>query len=169
MNSSLNFDESVSLALTRAAAALESHRLRQTDRMTDESSHAAGTLTDNPSAAAGALTHNPSPKTYEWAWLTGMFLFCGGAAVLLVELIPIVNELPEGVSSPIEYVVDVTVGRFGGAVVALLLLASLMTGLGHNKGNGRSGHDFAAKVFSFGAASFSFWAVVIAIIFNAGL
>jgi hypothetical protein len=169
MNSSLNFDDSLSLALTRAAAALESHSLRQTDRMTDESSPAAGAPTDNPSADAGPLTNEPSSKTYELAWLGGMFVFCGLAALVLVKSIPVVNELPEGASSPIEYVVDVTVARFGGAVVALLLLASAATGLGHNKGNGRPGWDFAAKVLSFGAASFSFYAVWAAIEFNSGL
>jgi hypothetical protein len=137
--------------------------------MTDESSPAAGGLTGNPSAEANPPTNGPSPKTLERAWLGGMFVVCGLVAVLLVKLIPVVNELPEGASSPIEYVVDVTVARFGGAVVALLLLASAATVLGHNEGNGRPGWDFAAKVFSFGAASFSFWAVVVAIQFNSEL
>jgi hypothetical protein len=97
--------------------------------------------------------------TKEWAWLLVTLVACSGVALWLVLTIPIVNELPEGTSTATEYVVNATVARFGLPVVAFLFLASLTTGLGHNKGEGRSGLDFAAKVFSFGAATFSMWAV----------
>ena len=92
-----------------------------------------------------------------------MFVVSAVVAGVLVHTIPVVSELPKGVSSPLEYAVKVAVARFGGPVVFLLFLASLMTALGHNKGKGHSGLDFAAKVCSFGAATFSLWVVGVAL------
>jgi hypothetical protein len=97
--------------------------------------------------------------TKEWVWLIVMLAVCSIAAFVLIWTIPIVNKLPEGTSTAIEYVVNATVARFGLPVVALLFFASCVTVLGHNKGDGRSRFDFAAKVFSLGAATFSLWAV----------
>lgn len=97
-------------------------------------------------------------ETKEWGWLAGMVVACSVIAWALIATIPIVNALPEGTSTVAEYVVNATVARFGVPVVFLLFLAALMTALGHNKGEGRPGLDFAAKVCSFGAATFSLWA-----------
>jgi len=107
--------------------------------------------------------------TKEWVWLLVTLVVCSGIALWLVWTIPIVNELPEGTSTVAEYVVNATVARFGLPVVVFLFLASLTTALGHNKGDGRSGLDFAAKVFSFGAATFSLWAVSSALMVGATL
>jgi len=97
-------------------------------------------------------------ETKEWAWLAGMLVLCSITALVMIWTIPIVSKLPEGTSTVAEYVVNATVARFGVPVVALLFLASLMTALGHNKGDGRPRLDFATKVCNFGAATFSLWA-----------
>lgn len=99
-------------------------------------------------------------KTWEWAWMLGVLVVCTVIALVLIDSIPVVNKLPEGTSSVTEYVVDATVARFGIPVVVFLFLAAAVTTLGHNKGDGRPGLDFASKVFNLGAATFSLWAVL---------
>ena len=105
------------------------------------------------------MTAPPLRETKEWAWLALTLLLCSVLAIWLVITIPIVNKLPEGTSTVAEYVVNATIARFGLPVAGFLLLASLVTALGHNRGDGRWELDFAGKVFSFAAATFSFWAV----------
>jgi hypothetical protein len=122
-------------------SALDSHRLGQTDRMTNRS----------------------LLVTKEWIWVTALVVVCSGVAWGLVTTIPFVNKLPEGTSTVTEYVVNQTVSRYGVPVVAFLFLAALMTVFGHNRGEGRSGLDFGAKLCSLGAATFSLWAVGVAI------
>lgn len=105
------------------------------------------------------MTKRSLAETKEWIWLAGTLVLTGGIAWLLIVTIPVVGRLPEGVDTVAEYVVSVTATRFGVPVAALLLFASLLTGLGHNKGDGRPGLDFASKLCSVGAASFAVWAV----------
>lgn len=103
----------------------------------------------------------------EIIWLTVTFFGCSFAALVLIWNIPFVSELPEGMSTPLEYVVNATVARFGLPVVIFLFFAAALTVLGHNEGDVRYGCDFAAKVCSFGAAIFSLWAVGVALQFAA--
>ncbi|MGA1813090.1 hypothetical protein VH571_11955 [Frondihabitans sp. 4ASC-45] len=149
--------------------------------MTDESSPTTAVTATTPAAPAAptaptAPTTPTTPTTpatpatpatkikrffrNEWVWLGIMFAISTIAALVLVATIPIVNKLPKGTSAT-EYVVNATVARFGLPVVFFLLLASLATVVGHNKGDGRPWLDFAAKVLTFGAATFSFWAVLL--------
>ncbi|MET3509873.1 hypothetical protein [Plantibacter flavus] len=105
------------------------------------------------------MTERTVRETKEWIRLLGTLITCGIIAVWLILTIPIVNKLPEGTGTVAEYVVNATVARFGLPVVVFLFLASLIAALGHNKGDGRPGLDFAAKVCSFGASAFSLFAV----------
>ena len=147
LDSSLNLDVRISLVRTHGCAALDSHRLGQTDRMTNRSVFV----------------------TKEWIWVIALVLVCSVVAWRLVTTIPFVNELPEGTRTVTDYVVDQTVSRFGVPVVAFLFLAALMTVFGHNRGEGRSGVDFGAKLCSLGAATFSLWAVGVAIAVGGGV
>lgn len=121
-------------------------------------SRGAAPATNDPLRQTDHMTEPSLSETREWAWLLGMLVLCSIIALVMIWTIPIVSELPEGTSSVAEYVVGATVARFGVPVVAFLFLASLMTALGHNKGDGRPGLDLAAKVCSFRAATFSLWA-----------
>lgn len=108
----------------------------------------------------GHMTDRSLMVTKEYVWLLGTLALCAVTALVLIKTIPTVNELPEGTSTAIEYVVDVTVARFAAPVAVFLFLAALGTALGHNRGDGRPGVDFFTKVCNFGAATFSMWAVV---------
>jgi hypothetical protein len=107
------------------------------------------------------MTEQSLWKTKEWVWLAAMLVVCSIAAFVLIQTIPTVNKLPDGTSTAIEYVVNATVARFGVPVVAFLFLAAVATTLGHNGGAGRPRLEFFAKVCSFGAATFSLWAVAV--------
>lgn len=95
----------------------------------------------------------------EGVWLFAMFVVSALVAYVLVITIPVVDKLPDGTDTALQYVVNVSVARFGAPVVFFLLLSALVSGLGHKKGQGSDGHSFAALVLNFGAALFSFWAV----------
>lgn len=83
---------------------------------------------------------------------------CAVVALYLICAIPVVSKLPEGTSTVAEYVVNTTVARFGIPVVTFLFVASACAVVGHNKGDVRPGYDFAAKLCSFAAATFAFFA-----------
>ncbi|QNE43957.1 hypothetical protein F1C15_09215 [Frigoribacterium sp. NBH87] len=115
------------------------------------------------------MTNRNLLVTKEWIWVVVLLVVCSAAALWLVMTIPFVNKLPEGTSTVTEYVVNQTVSRFGIPVVAFLFLAASMTVLGHNRGDGRSRLDLGAKLCSLGAASFSLWAVGVAIAVGGGV
>ncbi len=108
-------------------------------------------------------------ETKEWIGGLVMLAICSVVALVLINSIPIVSELPEGTNSATEYVVAAVVARFGVPVVFLLFLAALCTMLGHNRGDGRPRLDFYSKVCSFGAATFSMWAGGAALIVGSGV
>lgn len=115
------------------------------------------------------MTESSLWKTKEYVYLLVMLVLCTVTALALINTIPTVNELPEGTSTAIDYVVDVTVARFAVPVAVLLFLAALGTALGHNRGTGRPRLDFFTKVCNFGAATFSLWAVGSGIVAGVGV
>jgi hypothetical protein len=98
-------------------------------------------------------------------WLAiGTVVITGLSAAFLVNTIEVVSELPADAQTPIEYVVNEAVARFGLPVVALLFLSAATTLAGHNGGKTRARWELWSKTFAFGAACFSLAAGITSIL-----
>jgi len=118
----------------------------------------------NQTASADATSSGSVWKSVELWVAFGVLILTGIIAIVLVNRIDIVSELPEDAQTPLEYVVNEAVARFGVPVVALLFLSACATLVAHNGGNTRRHYEFASKIFAFASACFAFYAGVAALL-----